>query len=60
MGYFMNVRIMRGGIGDGGGGRGLWTCNFLKKRLQYWCFPVNTEKYLEIASFIEHLRWLLL
>ena len=29
-------------------------CNFIKKRLQDWCFPLN------IAWFIKHLWWLLL
>ena len=25
---------------------GLQACNFIKKRLQHWCFPVNIAKYL--------------
>ena len=33
--------------------------NFIKKRLQHGCFPVNIAKILKIAYFIEHLRWLL-
>ena len=35
-------------------------CNFIKKRLQCWCFPVNIPKVLGAAFFIEQLRWLLL
>ena len=35
-------------------------CNFLKKRLQHRCFPVNIAKYLRTPFFTEHLRWLLL
>ena len=34
-------------------------CNFIKKRLQYRCFQVNTAKFLRTA-FLEHLRWVLL
>ena len=34
--------------------------NFIKKRLQRRCFPVNTAKFLRTAFFIEHLQWLLL
>ena len=30
------------------------------KRLQRRCFPVNIEKFLRAAFFIEYLRWLLL
>ena len=39
---------------------GLQLCNFILKSLQRTCFPVNTAKFLRTASFIEHLRWLLL
>ena len=38
---------------------GLQACNFIKKRLQQRCFPVNIAKFLRTASFIEHLRLLL-
>ena len=31
-----------------------------KKRLQHGCFPVKIAKVLRTASFIKHLRWLLL
>ena len=34
--------------------------NFIEKRLQHMCFPVNIVKFLKIAFFIEHLWWLLL
>ena len=37
---------------------GLKACNFTKKKLQHSCFPVNFEKFLRTAFFIEHLRWL--
>ena len=33
--------------------------NFIKKRLQHKCLPVNTGKFLRTACFIEHLQWLL-
>ena len=33
--------------------------NFIKKRLQHWCFPVKIEKFLRTTLFIEHLRCLL-
>ena len=39
---------------------GLNAGNFIKKRLQRSCFPVNIAKFLRITSSIEHLRWLLL
>ena len=29
---------------------GLKSCNFIKKRLQYMCFPVNIAKFLRAAS----------
>ena len=29
---------------------------FVKKRLQYFCFPVNIVKFLRTSSFEEHLR----
>ena len=35
-------------------------CNFIKKRHQHRCFPVNIVKFLRKAFFIEHLQWLLL
>ena len=34
-------------------------CNFIKKRLQDKCFPVNFATFLWTAFFIKHLRWLL-
>ena len=30
-------------------------CNSIKKRLQRWCFPVNTAKCLRTSFSIEHL-----
>ena len=39
---------------------GLKACNFIKKRLQHKCFPVNNVKFFRTAYFIEHLGWLLL
>ena len=36
---------------------GLTACNFIKKRLQRRCFPVNIEIF-KSSFFIEHLRWL--
>ena len=41
-------------------GKHLQASNFIKKRFQNMCFPVNIAKFLRTASFIEHLRWLLL
>ena len=38
---------------------GLKTCNFIQKRLQHRCFPVNIAEFLRIAVFIEHFWWLL-
>ena len=38
----------------------LQSCNFIKRRLQHRCFPVNIAKILRTAFFIEHLWWLLL
>ena len=38
---------------------GLKACNYIKKRLQHRCFPVNIAEFLRIAIFIEHLWWLL-
>ena len=35
-------------------------CNFIKKRLQHRCFPVNIAKFLRTTFFTEHLRRLLL
>ena len=37
---------------------GLKTWNFIIKRLQRRCFPVNIAKFLR-AFFMEHLQWLL-
>ena len=34
--------------------------NFIEKRLQHMCFPLNIAKLLPRALFIEHLRWLVL
>ena len=39
---------------------GLKAGNFIKKRLQHRCFPVNIGKLLRTDFFIEHHRWLLL
>ena len=33
-------------------------CNFIGKRFQRRCFPVNIAKFLRTAFFWEHLRWL--
>ena len=30
-------------------------CNFIKKRLQHWCFPVEFAKFLGTSHFEEHL-----
>ena len=38
----------------------LTDCNFIKKRLQHWCFPVNFAKFLRKAFFTKHFWWLLL
>ena len=35
-----------------------WAYNFIKKRLQHSCFPVNISKFLRTTFFIELLRWL--
>ena len=35
---------------------GLKVSDFVKKRLQRRCFPVNIAKFLRVAFFIEHLR----
>ena len=40
-------------------GKGLKTCNFIKKRLQHRCFPDKFVKLLRTYSFTEHLWWLL-
>ena len=37
----------------------LQVCNFIKKRLQHKCFPVNFAIFKNIF-LMEHLRWLLL
>ena len=34
--------------------------NFIKKRLQHRCFPLNIAKFLRTAFFIEDLGWLFL
>ena len=39
---------------------GLHAWDFIKKRLQYRCFPVNIAKFLRTAFIKQHLRWLLL
>ena len=39
---------------------GLHAWNFIKKKLQHRCFPINTANFLGIPFSIEHLRWLLL
>ena len=39
---------------------GIQASNFIKKRLQHKFFPVKIAKFLKTASFIKHLRWLLL
>ena len=38
----------------------LKACNFIKKRLQHRCFPVQFAKFLRTPYFIEHIRLLLL
>ena len=38
----------------------LEACNFIKRRLQNKCFPVNIEKILRTAFFIKHLTLLLM
>ena len=38
----------------------LFLINFIKKRLQHRCFPMNIAKLLRKGFFIEHLQWLLL
>ena len=35
-------------------------CNFIEKRLQHRCFPVNIAKFLRTAFFVKHLRRLFL
>ena len=32
-----------------------FSINFIKKRLQYWCFPASIPKCLSTAFYIEHL-----
>ena len=39
---------------------GLQAYNFIKKRLQLGCFPLNIAKFLRTAFLIEHIRWLFL
>ena len=38
----------------------LLACNSVKKRLQYWCFPVKFTKFLRTPFFIVQLQLLLL
>ena len=45
--YFNNVAVLK-------------DCNFIKKRTQHRCFPVNIAKFLRTAFFTKHLRQLLL
>ena len=40
-------------------GWSLFLINFIKKRLQHRCFPVNIAKFLQTLFSIEHLWWLL-
>ena len=35
-------------------------CNFIKRGLQHWCFPVKFAKFLRTSFFTEYFRWLLL
>ena len=37
-----------------------FTENFINKRLQHRCFPVNIAKFLRTSFFINHLRLLVL
>ena len=39
---------------------GVKAFNFIKKRLQHRCFPMNIAKFSGTDFFIEHLRLLLL
>ena len=39
---------------------GLKTCNFIKKRLQQRCFPVNIAKFLRTPSLNNMCKWLVL
>ena len=32
-------------------------CDFIKKRLQHRCFPVNVREFFKAPFLIEHLRW---
>ena len=34
--------------------------NFIEKRLQHRCFPLNIAKFLRTAYLIDIIRWLLL
>ena len=36
------------------------TCNFIKKRLQHKCIPMNIAKFLKTPFFKEHRKWLIL
>ena len=38
---------------------GLQEINFIKKRYQHKCFPVEIGKFLRTPFFTKHLRWLL-
>ena len=39
---------------------GLKTCNFIKKRIQHRCFPVNDTTFSRTPFLREQFRWLLL
>ena len=39
---------------------GLKAYNFIKKRLQHRCFPVDIAEFLRTSFFKEYLRWLVL
>ena len=32
-----------------------WACNFIKKEIWHWYFPVNFAKFLRTPFFTEHL-----
>ena len=38
----------------------LFLLNFIKKRLQHWCFPVNIEQLLRTPILYNICKWLLL
>ena len=35
---------------------GLKACNFIKKKLQHKCFPVNIAKYLRAPTIVEKIK----